>query len=219
MNQLTSKKVIMTNWDKIYKDFQKGGEAWATLSEEIHPFFVEFLDKSHFDIKYVLDIGCGTGKYLKFLQAKGFKTNGIDSSETAVEMSKKLLDNNSQILCVNMFEYEIPSNKYDLIISIAAIHHGTKDQVQGLINKIHEALTKGGKIFITLPDFDHGLKYKTFKNNIEVAPGTYSPLSGPEIGLAHSFYREGEVNNLFSNFNEVEVSLDNIGRWVVQASK
>lgn len=33
----------MTIWDDIYKNYQKGGEAWATLSEEIHPLFKLFL--------------------------------------------------------------------------------------------------------------------------------------------------------------------------------
>lgn len=59
----------MTIWDKIYKNYQKGGEAWATLSEEIHPLFKQFLSKSNFELKHVLDIGSGTGKYLKILQA------------------------------------------------------------------------------------------------------------------------------------------------------
>jgi 2-polyprenyl-3-methyl-5-hydroxy-6-metoxy-1,4-benzoquinol methylase len=97
----------MTIWDNIYKNYLKGGEAWATLSEEIHPLFKQFLSQSNFELKNVLDIGCGTGKYLKILQACGFKTDGIDSSETAVEMTKKVLGDNPTILCVNMFEFEI----------------------------------------------------------------------------------------------------------------
>src|SRR3989339_1193628 len=106
----------MTIWDDIYKNYQKGGEAWATLSEEIHPLFKEFLNESNFKIKYVLDIGCGTGKYLKFLQDGGFKTDGIDSSETSVEMTKGTLEDDSLIVCANMFEFQIPKEKYDLII-------------------------------------------------------------------------------------------------------
>jgi len=46
----------MTIWDNIYINFQKGGEAWATLSEEIHPLFKQFLSQSNFELKYVLDI-------------------------------------------------------------------------------------------------------------------------------------------------------------------
>lgn len=209
----------MTTWDNIYKNYKKDGEAWATLSEEIHPLFTRFLNESNFKLKHVLDIGCGTGKYLKILQAGGFKTDGIDSSETAVEMTKKTLDDNSTILCENMFEFEIPKNKYDLIISISTIHHGTKEQVDSLIDKIHEALVENGKIFITVPDFVSSKKLNTLKDHKEIAEGTFSPLSGPEKGLPHSFYTKSETKNLFVKFSDVKISLDNIGRWIVQAKK
>jgi len=191
---------FMATWDKIYKDYQKGGDAWATLSEDIHPLFKLFLDQFNFKLKRVLDIGCGTGKYLKLLQAGGFKTDGIDSSKTAVEMTKKALSDNSMVLCANMFEYEIPQKKYGLIISISTIHHGTKKQVQDLIDRIHGAIAEKGRIFITVPDVGMIKKWNTFKNHKEIAKSTFAPLSGPEKGLPHSFYTQEEAQKLFSKF-------------------
>lgn len=209
----------MTIWDDIYKNYQKGDEAWATLSEEIHPLFKQFLSQSNFELKYILDIGCGTGKYLKILQSGGFKTDGIDSSEMAIEMTKKLLGDNPIILCVNMFEFEIPKNKYDLVISISTIHHGTKEQVQNLINRIYEAIVVNGKIFITVPDFESSKKWNTFKDHEEVEKGTFVPRSGPEKGLPHSFYTKEEAQKLFLKFRNLQLDLDSHGRWVAQASK
>jgi len=212
----------MTIWNDIYKNYQKGGEAWATLSEEMNPLFKKFLSQTNFELKHVLDIGCGTGRYLKFLQASGFKTDGIDSSETAVEMTKKVLGDDSMILCVNMFEFEIPKNKYDLIISISTIHHGKKEQIQNLINRIQEAITENGKIFITLPNLanlESGKQWNTFRDQEKIAEGTSIPLSGPEKGLPHSFYTKEEVWGLFLKFKDVKLELDEIGRWIIQASK
>lgn len=209
----------MTIWDNIYKNYQKGGEAWATLSEEIHPLFKQFLSQLNFEIKHVLDIGCGTGKYLAFLQAGGFKTDGIDSSETAVEITQNTLGENSMILCVNMFKFEIPKNKYDLVISISTIHHGTKEQVQNLISRIYDSIVENGRIFITVPDFEGSKKWNTFKDHEKVAEGTFSPLSGPEKGLPHSFFTKEEVQKLFSKFKDLQLNLDSHGRWVAQASK
>ncbi|OGF20765.1 hypothetical protein A2316_04115 [Candidatus Falkowbacteria bacterium RIFOXYB2_FULL_38_15] len=209
----------MTIWDDIYKNYQKGGEAWATLSEEIHPLFKEFLNESNFKIKYVLDIGCGTGKYLKFLQDGGFKTDGIDSSETSVEMTKGTLEDDSLIVCANMFEFQIPKEKYDLIISVSTIHHGTKEQIQNLINRIYDTIVKNGKIFITVPDMESSKKWNTFKNHEKITEGTFTPLAGPEKGLPHSFYTKEEVEKLFSRFRNAKVKLDDLGRWVIGASK
>lgn len=214
-----------TIWDKIYKDYQKGGEAWASLSEGIHPLFKRFLVQSRFKQKRVLDIGCGTGKYLKILQASGFKVEGIDSSETAVEMAKKLLGDDTVILCRDMFEFQIPKNQYGLIISISTIHHGTKKQVKALVDKIYQALAAKGKVFITLPDLSSSKRWNTFKEHKEVSEGTFIPLSGPERGLPHSFYTKEEVKKLFSKFRGVRLKLDRRRRWVtrgrlvIQASK
>ena len=209
----------MTIWDNIYKNYQKGGEAWATLSEEIHPLFKQFLSHLNLELEHVLDIGCGTGKYLKILQAGGFKTDGIDSSETAIEMSKKALGDSSIILCVNMFEFEIPKNKYDLVISISTIHHGTKEQVQNLINRIYEAIAENGRIFITVPNFESAIEKGYVTDDQDLGNGTYAPKSGPEKGLPHSHYTKEEAQKLFSRFRNVNLKLDEIGRWVAQASK
>ncbi|MFH1838575.1 MAG: class I SAM-dependent methyltransferase [Candidatus Kuenenbacteria bacterium] len=210
----------MTIWDNIYKNYQNGGEAWASLSEEIYPLFKQFLNQSNFKLKYVLDIGCGTGKYLKILQSNGFKINGIDSSKIAVEITKKILNKNSVVLCVNMFEFEILKNKYALVISISTIHHGTKEQVQNLINKIYNALVDNGRIFITVPNLKSSKKWNTFfRDQKKIAKGVFVPLLGPEKGLPHSFYTKKEAQKLFSKFKNLKLDLDSHGRWVAQASK
>jgi len=41
----------MTSWDKIYKDYQSGGEAWATLPEDIGPIFITFLGETNFKLR------------------------------------------------------------------------------------------------------------------------------------------------------------------------
>jgi len=206
----------MTTWDGIYKNYQKGGDAWATLQEELLPSLIDFVGKSEFDRKVVLDIGCGTGKYLVYLKEMGFEVEGIDSSETAVEMTKKIL-NEEGVFCANMFEYDIAKDRYDFIVSISTIHHGLKKDVIALIDQIYEKLLIGGKVFITLPDIESNRKWNTFKSDKEIAPGTYAPISGPEEGLAHSFFSKEEIESIFSRFKNLE--LDKIGRWYITGTK
>ncbi len=207
-----------TTWDDIYRNFEKGGDAWATLNEDIHPLFADFLSQTTFPKKTALDIGCGTGKYMAYLRKNGFTTDGIDSSETAVKMTLSTLPDVSAKV-VDMFSFQIPANRYDLILSISTIHHGTKDKVAALIQKIYDSLIDTGSIFITLPDWEHARHWNTFKDHEMIGPGTYAPLSGPEQGLAHSFYSKEEVQELFKGFKNVTMAVDSIGRWIVAGSK
>lgn len=210
----------MANWDAIYRDYKKGGEAWASLSDTIMPEFKKFLQESDFECKHVLDIGCGTGYYLAFLYENGFDVDGVDSSPTAVEMTEAVLGKDvGRVKTADMFEMHIDKNTYDLIISIAAIQHGLKNDIQNLIKKIHPALVDGGKAFITFPDFESSKKWNTFKNSKDLGGGTFVPMSGPEEGLPHSFYTKAEIQKLFSEFSDVRLRLDDRGRWIVQASK
>ena len=205
----------MTIWDKIYKNFQKGGEAWATLQEDLLPQFINFIKDNNFVNKRALDIGCGTGKYLVYLKNLGFVITGIDSSETAIEMARQSLGKDLDVSCENMFVYEIPTNTYDLIFSISTLHHGLKQEVVELIDQIYNKIIPGGKIFITLPDIESNKKWNTFKDDKEIAPGTYAPQSGPEKGLAHSLFSEHEIRQIFSKFKDLHLEIDKIGRWYI----
>jgi SAM-dependent methyltransferase len=210
----------MTVWDKIYKNYQGGGEEYATLKKSLIPGFVDFIGSREFKIKRVLDLGCGNGKYLVFLKNLGFKTDGIDSSPTAVEMTKTALADDSDIRLLNMYEYEPIPEKYDLIISIAAIHHGLKLQVKSLIKRLYPALISGGRFFITLPDNGGNAHWTMIVEHEEVEPGTRVPLSGPEKGLPHSSFTAQEIREMLSDFKKIRMELlADQGRWIISAEK
>lgn len=177
------------------------------------------MKKTHFNKKSVLDIGCGTGKYLKYLQANGFNTSGIDSSRTAVDMTLKLLANDSDIVCTSMYDFSIEKDAYDLVISISTLHHGTKTQVSKLIKRIYKNLSLEGKVFITVPDIETAIKKGYIEDHVDLGNGTYAPKVGLEKGLEHSMYTKQEVEELFSKFSITSIELDEIGRWFIQAEK
>lgn len=209
----------MGSWDSIYQNYQKGGDAWATLSEGIDQRFVELLKNYSFTKKKVLDIGCGTGKYLSFLEKRGFVTDGIDSSPTAIEMTKEILSKSATIQLADMYSFAYPENTYDLVISISTLHHGRKTQIKNTIAQIYSSLVPEGKILITLPMLDTKSTGESFKNHSELEPGTFIPNSGPEEGIPHSFFSEDEVRDLFSSFRNLSLESDEIGRWFITGTK
>lgn len=207
-----------TIWDKIYKDHLKGAEPYATLSRGINPDFIEFVVNNEFPAKKAFDIGFGTGHYLVWLKAKGFEVAGIDSSKTAYEMASKKLGKD-KIVLGDLYSYKIPKNTYGLILSVHAIHHGFKDQVEKALNEVYKGLVKGGWAYITLPLHDQHKQWHTHKNSKLIAPGTFAPIKGPEKGLPHSFYTEDEVKQLFSKYRNLRCEAKDWRGWKIIAQK
>ncbi len=219
----------MTNWDKIYKAFNKKGKDWEDVSDGvipqcfingINPLFIDFINKKNFKTKYAFDIGCGNGKYLNYLSSLGFKTDGIDFSQTSVNMTKKTLGKRAgKIKKANMFKMEIDSNKYDLIISISTINHGFKKDLTKLINHIYDALLDDGSVYITIPDTKCLNTWNTFKKFKKIDENTVTPLIGPEKDIPHSFYNKKEIEKMFKKFKHLKTPKDETGQWAITASK
>jgi len=209
----------MTVRDNIYKNYQKWWEAYATLKRWLIPWFIEFIEKSHFKKKSALDIWCWNGKYLVYLKNIGFEVSGTDSSETAVEMTKTAIGNEWDIMYKDMYEMDIKPDNFDLIMSIQAIHHWKKEEVKILVKKIHSWLSNEGKIFLTLPDYQSSTYRNTFKDKEEIAPWTYSPLSWSEKWLPHSFFTKEEIKNMFNEFKNLKYELDGRGKRIITWEK
>jgi 2-polyprenyl-3-methyl-5-hydroxy-6-metoxy-1,4-benzoquinol methylase len=84
-----------------------------------------------------LDIGCGTGELTKRLSACCKKTVGIDVSEQMIEEAKKRNSKeNIEYVKIAAEEYlESLYERYDVIISIAALHHMDMENIFRLVKK------------------------------------------------------------------------------------
>lgn len=207
-----------TVWDKIYKEYQKGGPAWYTLSRGLDEDFKSFVEKTNFPVKIAFDVGFGTGYYLVWLKTKGWEVGGIDSSETAHKMASESVGQNDLILG-SAYDCDIPKDKYGLIFSIHAIHHGLKNEVEKALDSIYSGLVKGGWVYLTLPTDIQRIDWKTHKTSKLIAPGTYAPTEGPEKGLPHSFYAEDEIKETFKQYSKLHYKRDERSGWVITAQK
>ena len=210
----------MNVWETIYKNYQNGGPAWASLKDSLHPDFLKFVEQADFELKNALDIGCGDGRYLMYLKQKGFYITGLDSSPTAISMAQKEAEEAGNFITADMYDHPYKTDCYDLIISHAALHHGYKGRVISLVKKIHSLLVKNGKIFISLPSDECLRTWPTMAGHETLPDGTCIPTRGPEKGLEHSFFSAEEVQDLFrSQYSDLVLKQDERGRWIITGRK
>ncbi|MEA3315626.1 MAG: class I SAM-dependent methyltransferase [Campylobacterota bacterium] len=119
------------------------------------------------DIK-VLEIGCGAGNNLWFVDENGFDTYGIDGSEIVCEYAKKnLLDRNSNAQVKQAYFNDLPfdDNSIDIIFDREATCCGTLDDIKESWNEANRVLKKGGVVISFL--FSDDSPYCIKANNNE----------------------------------------------------
>ena len=74
----------------------------------------------------VLEIGCGAGANISFLKNIGFKYNGIDGSDTAINLCRNRFPDIKKFLIKGDFSESFKfEKKFDLIIDKASLTHNT----------------------------------------------------------------------------------------------
>lgn len=87
----------------------------------------------------VLEVGCGSGRFLKYLSTKAGFLVGIDPSE-AIFAADKLLGKNDKIVLAKASANDLPFNNesFDFVCSIGVLHHipDTFKALQACVNKV-----------------------------------------------------------------------------------
>lgn len=133
-----------------------------------------------YKIKRILDVGCGTGRLIQFLNANGFEAQGCDISKTAVDFANRI--NNKKIARIASAE-KLPfaPNSFDLLISISTIEHLKKNQINKFIKEARRVLVSEGHLFLITPNFATPIrivqKNKWFGYNDKTHVNFFTPMS------------------------------------------
>lgn len=133
------------------------GEEWLKFSnfqnEDINQFGDEYFDIADATIinkdTYVLDMGCGSGRFSRYLSSKVGFIEALDPSE-AIWAAERLLCGIDNVRMINAAADSIPfaDNTFDLVMSIGVLHHipDTQMAMKNCVAKIKP----GGYFFVYL---------------------------------------------------------------------
>ena len=159
-----------------------------------------------YKIRKILDVGCGTGRLIKYLNSNGLDAKGCDISKTAVDFANRI--NRKKVALVASAE-KLPfrENSFDLVTSISTIEHLTKKQADKFIQEAKRVLKPGAYIFLVTPNFATPIRLvqgkKWFGYNDPTHINFFTPLSLTQLLKKYGF---GEFKFLFKT--NLQVSYD-----------
>jgi SAM-dependent methyltransferase len=163
------------------------GDEWQAF----HGFAEEEIEKlgdEYFDIitptmlhskSSVLEVGCGSGRFLKYLSGKAGSLVGVDPSH-AIFAADNLLGKDDRVVLVKASANDLPfeNNSFDFVYSIGVLHHipDTFRAMQACVDKVKP----GGHFFTYLYyDLDNrGLLFRSAFGLSNLVRKTVSKLPG-----------------------------------------
>ncbi|QFR49133.1 class I SAM-dependent methyltransferase [Sulfurimonas lithotrophica] len=178
----------MTNLDLYSKAEHLLGIEEAT--EALYDVYRGELDD--YEVKTLLDVGCGRGGFMERLISDGITCKGIDLSQMMVDACKaKGLD----AQCIDIKE---ESGKYDAIVSIFdVLNFMDKDGLTSFLESVASCLNEDG-IFIA--------DINTLSGFADVAEGSMSNDTGEEFLSVDAVFENNELHTkitLFEKENEL----------------
>lgn len=125
-------------YDKIGKGYNTTRRADPYITEKLYGFLAPHQDG------YYLDIGCGTGNYLKALSEKGLKFYGIDPSGRMLDQAKHT-NPGTTFIQAQAEQLPIEDNFFEGGMGNFTLHHW--DDMQQGLNEVYRVI-KPGATFI-----------------------------------------------------------------------
>jgi SAM-dependent methyltransferase len=189
----------MPTWDTLYKNqiHDHGNGLWKIP----HEYLVEFFGGRELPSpsSRILDLGCGTGRHLVFLEGLGYRSYGMDISPTGLIHSRNWLDTVGhpvRISMADMTSLPYSSSCFDLIISTYVIHHNTLADIRKTIQEMYRLIIPGGMILVSVPS-TRGYRHDKGR---PIEPGTVIPEIGQDWGIPHHYFDLEEIAHEFGMY-------------------
>lgn len=147
MREKKAKKVL----DHVKATYGNIAESFSSTRHYIGREFTTFLPFLQ-NAKKVLDLGCGNGRFVRFLKKERLKASyiGIDNAKAFLEICKKEFPN-YQFQEGDQLNIPLDDKSVDLILNIRAFHHlpSKKHRLEAL-EEMHRVLDDKGIVIISV---------------------------------------------------------------------
>jgi SAM-dependent methyltransferase len=139
----------------------------ATCEEDgLLPLIAKYVPRG----SHVLESGCGTGRYVRYLQDRGWNVTGLELSEATVAMVRDVWPD-LEIVQGDAARSPFPAGSFDGVLSLGVVEHWVDGPAVPLAD-LHRVLRPGGVAIITVPCHNsvRGLKRTLWWDELAAAP-------------------------------------------------
>ena len=180
---------------------------WPEVADAIEGLGIKKDDK-------VLDLGCGNGRLFEALEKYDIDYYGLDISEELVKIAKKTYPKGN-FIASDLLKTPYKDNEFDVIVSIATLHHiPSKKLRREALKEVYRITKQGGKILISIWYFWNKPNYlgkilksaiKRFyqKDNLEFGDFYSTWKTGKGEILAERYFHAWTKNELINNLKNI----------------
>ncbi|EKD76476.1 MAG: Methyltransferase type 12 [uncultured bacterium] len=182
------KKELYENYVTTHTAHRKGAGSLLDFNNRVYSYDREmgkFLPAQS-EAK-ILDIGCGNGSIVWWLQQKGYgQSGGIDISPEQIKIGQDIGVKN--IVCGDLFAFlEKNTAQYEVIIARDVLEHFSKPDVVRILKLCQSALSPTGKLIVHVPNgespFFGRVRYGDYTHELAFTRNTIMQI-GQEYGFA-----------------------------------
>ena len=148
----------------------------------------------------VLEVGCGTGSFVKEIANQVKEVIGVDVSEKLIKKAKKGLEGveNIKLIAADIEDAKIPKNFFDFVISIWTLPN--IDNSISFIKKMKSVLKPGGSVFVdTYSEEATPIRIKMYEKYGLTILGHDKKNIFIKEGLTEKVYTEEGLRKLFES--------------------
>lgn len=135
--------------DELIERWQWNDPALRNLSDVV----IGLLGDQH---GRVLDLGCGTGRLVADLAARGFEVDGIDVEQRAVLIGQRILERRGYAQQAQLYvgdvhdpNHAVAAGNYDIVVCTEVLEH--VGPWRELLQRAGELLRPGGTLIVSVP--------------------------------------------------------------------
>lgn len=167
------------NANEFYAAYDRSGQGCVLKKKHIRQFTKDFVEASSYRPGMsVLELGCGNGLFLRYLQQLGVsRFVGVDGDARVLgEMPAELAAKVRITDFADFFASHPDDEKFDRVVMFDVLEHFSAEDGAGLLRSIATVLTPGGRIVIRTPNMGSpwgmGVQYNDMTHRACYTPGS-----------------------------------------------